>query len=65
MDAGIFKTKNKSATVQGKASNTAPASKPDPTPTKTEQPAAKPKGRNRIIKLLRCQIVYIVIVVTL
>ena len=56
MDDDIFKTKKKSTAAQGKASTTTPASKPDPTPTKTEQSAAKPKGKTNIIRLLKCQL---------
>ena len=48
MDAGLFKTKKKSITTQGKASTTTPMTKPDPTPTKTEQPVAKTTGKSHI-----------------
>jgi len=45
MDDDIFKLKKKSVAAPGKTLPATPASKPDPTPSKIEQPTAKPKSK--------------------
>ena len=48
LDADIFKPKKKSVAGPGKTLPATPAAKPDPTPSKMEQPPTKPSGKLNI-----------------